>query len=94
MNTAITPKPPVGVTVKVADACRALVFEGLDLQQAAAKTGLTTRALRLALEKPGVLAYLRNWKFVTRPPALGFPRVGRTNIPLVCSNASLFPHRF
>jgi hypothetical protein len=64
MTTAIAQPKPAGVTAKVAAACQALVFDGLDLQQAAAKAGLTTRALRFALQKPGVLAHVRKQRAV------------------------------
>src|SRR6516165_3734303 len=66
MTNAIVPgsKPPAGLTPKVRAAIDALVYCGLDLDEAAKEVGLTTRALRLATEKAPVLAYLRKQRRV------------------------------
>jgi hypothetical protein len=52
-----TPKPRI--TVRVKRAVDAIVEQGMPYDQAARLVGLSTYALRLALGKPHVLAYLR-----------------------------------
>src|SRR5262245_4928474 len=47
------------VTGRLRLAIDAMVWSGLPYQQAAQKAGMTTRALRKALERPATLAYLR-----------------------------------
>jgi hypothetical protein len=59
-----TPKP--GITKRVKDAIDAIVERGIAYNEAAAESGLTTRAMRLALERPHVLAYLRQQLKVLR----------------------------
>lgn len=54
----------VSPAVKVA--CNAIVYEGKELDEAAKDAGITTRALRLALERPHVLAHLKAEKEVFR----------------------------
>ena len=50
-----TPKPRI--TKRVKDAIDAIVERGIAYNEAAAESGLTTRAMRLALERPHVLQY-------------------------------------
>jgi hypothetical protein len=59
-----TPKPRI--TKRVKDAVDAIVERGLAYDEAAAETGLTTRAMRLALERPHVLGYLKQQLKVLR----------------------------
>jgi hypothetical protein len=59
-----TPKPRI--TKRVKDAIDAIVERGIAYNEAAAESGLTTRAMRLALERPHVLAYLRQQLKVLR----------------------------
>ena len=49
--------PPLRITKRVRDAVDAMVERGLDLQGAAREANLSTRAMRLALEKAHVKAY-------------------------------------
>jgi hypothetical protein len=58
--------PPPRITKRVRDAVDAIVEQGLDYQQAARQVGLTTYALRLALAKPHVAAYLQTQLKVLR----------------------------
>src|SRR6516162_9782063 len=51
--------PPPRITKRVKDAVDAIVERGLPYDQAAAQVGLSTYALRLALGKPHVAAYLQ-----------------------------------
>ena len=59
-----TPKPRI--TKRVKDAIDAIVERGIAYNEAAAESGLTTRAMRLALERPHVLSYLRGQLKVLR----------------------------
>jgi hypothetical protein len=59
-----TPKPRI--TKRVKDAIDAIVERGIAYNEAAAESGLTTRTMRLALERPHVLAYLRQQLKVLR----------------------------
>jgi hypothetical protein len=59
-----TPKPRI--TKRVKDAIDAIVERGIAYNEAAAESGLTTRAMRLALERPHVLSYLRQQLKVLR----------------------------
>src|SRR6516164_9828392 len=59
-----TPKPRI--TRRVKDAIDAIVERGIAYNEAAAESGLTTRAMRLALERPHVLSYLRSQLKVLR----------------------------
>jgi hypothetical protein len=52
-----TPAPRI--TPRVKRAIDAVVHQGLPWDQAAHETGLTTRTMRLAFERPHVLAYYR-----------------------------------
>ena len=54
------------LTPKVRKAIQLMVWEGKHLDQAATEVGLTTRAMRLAVEKPVVLAALKREKQVLR----------------------------
>jgi hypothetical protein len=58
--------PPLRITKRVRDAVDIIVETGAEYQQAAAQVGLSTYALRLALAKPHVLAYLRGQLQVLR----------------------------
>ena len=49
--------PPLRITKRVRDAIDVMVEQGLPYADAAAEIGITTRAMRLALEKPHVRAY-------------------------------------
>jgi hypothetical protein len=51
--------PPARITPRVRDAIMLMVNEGLRYNEAAAQVGLTTEAMRLALQKPHVLAVYR-----------------------------------
>src|SRR5262249_24365778 len=59
-----TPKPRI--TKRVKDAIDAIVERGIAYNEVAAESGLTTRAMRLALERPHVLSYLRQQLKVLR----------------------------
>jgi hypothetical protein len=59
-----TPKPRI--TKRVKDAIDAIVERGIAYNEAALEVGLTTRGMRLALERPHVLAYLRQQLKVLR----------------------------
>jgi hypothetical protein len=59
-----TPKPRI--TRRVKDAIDAIVERGIAYNEAAAESGLTTRAMRLALERPHVLSYLKQQLKVLR----------------------------
>ena len=51
--------PPLRITKRVKDAINAMVIDKARWDDAAVAVGLSTRAMRLALEKPHVIAYLR-----------------------------------
>lgn len=53
------PSKPRRVTGALKDALDAIVFEGAEMDAAARRANITTRAVRLAMEKPHVLAYVR-----------------------------------
>lgn len=53
-------------TPKVRKALELMVWDGRSLHEAATEVGLTTRAMRLAIEKPAVLAALKREKQVLR----------------------------
>lgn len=57
------------VTRKLKDCLDLVVFEGLDPYEAAAKLGMTARAMRLALNRRPVVAYLRAQREVFRTTA-------------------------
>lgn len=63
---AKTASKPRQVTGKLAIACKAIVWEGQDLEVAAKAAGLTTRNLRLALERRHVIAFLKEQREVFR----------------------------
>ena len=52
-------QPPLRITRRVKAAIEAMVNSGAKLDDAAREAGMTTRALRLALQKPHVLAVYR-----------------------------------
>lgn len=54
------------LTPRVRTAIKLMVWDGKPCDRAAAEVGLTTRAMRLALEKPPVLAALKREKQVLR----------------------------
>jgi hypothetical protein len=58
--------PPLRITKRVKDAINAMVSKKQRWDDAAREVGLTTRAMRLALEKPHVIAYLRKQLDVSR----------------------------
>ena len=58
--------PPLRITKRVKDAIRAMVVDKLRWDDAAVAVGLSTRAMRLALEKPHVITYLRKQLDVSR----------------------------
>jgi hypothetical protein len=60
------PTPKAIVPPKVKRACDLMIFEGTAWQEAAAAAGLTTRQLRLHLEKPATIQYLRQQREVFR----------------------------
>jgi hypothetical protein len=55
-----------GLTPRVRSACDAMVWDGLPFDDAAVKSGLTVRAMRLALAKPAVVQYLKQQQQVLR----------------------------
>lgn len=57
---------PPKVSGKLVVALKAIAWEGMELQEAAQAAGLTTRALRYALEKRHVIAALREQREVFR----------------------------
>jgi hypothetical protein len=61
-----TASKPGRVTGKLQVACKAIAWEGQELDQAAKTAGLTTRALRLALERRHVIAFLKEQREVFR----------------------------
>lgn len=65
-KAAITKSKPLRVTGKLKSALDYLVWEGgsHDYQSAAQKAGLTTRAVRLALDRPHVKQYLQQQRHV------------------------------
>lgn len=67
-NTALArnKQPAPRITARVKAAIDYMVETGNDYQKAAAQAGLTTYALRLALDKPHVLNYLHKQKHVLR----------------------------
>lgn len=60
------PTRPPRVKGKLVEACRAIVRQGQSLDEAARTAGLTTRSVRLALEKPHVIAFLKAEREVFR----------------------------
>lgn len=60
-----TPKR-VDIRGKLRASLEAMVWEGLAYDAAARKAGLTVRAMRMALERPHVLAWLRAERVVLR----------------------------
>lgn len=64
-----TRSKPHRVTGKLADAINLMVEEGTRWDKAALKVGLTVRNMRLAIERPHVLAFLRARKQVAREAA-------------------------
>jgi hypothetical protein len=58
-------------TPRVKQAIELMVWQGMPFNQAAKEARLTVRAMRLALEKPNVLRYLRNQKQIFREAANG-----------------------
>jgi hypothetical protein len=63
---AQTASRPLRVTGKLAIACKRIVWEGEELDIAAKAAGLTTRTLRLALERPHVISWIRAQREVFR----------------------------
>jgi hypothetical protein len=61
--------PPSRVSPKIKQAIEHMVADGLPWNDAAVKVGITTRTMRLALDRPHVLAYLRQCKQVLREAA-------------------------
>jgi hypothetical protein len=58
--------PQLRITKRVKDAIRAMVVDKQRWDDAAVAVGLSTRAMRLALEKPHVITYLRKQLDVSR----------------------------
>jgi len=67
--SAPTKSRPGRVTGKLAEAITLMVEEGARWDEAAVKAGLTVRNMRLALERPHVVAFLRARKQVFREAA-------------------------
>lgn len=67
--TANEPKTPLRVKGKLHTAIELMVFEGLEMDDAAAKVGLTTFSVRRALDRPHVIAHLRARREVSRAAA-------------------------
>ena len=59
-------QPPLRITKRVKDAINAMVIDKQHWSDAARSVGLTSRHMRLALEKPHVMAYLRKQLDVSR----------------------------
>jgi hypothetical protein len=67
-----TDKPaPASISRKVREAIDAMVWRGIHFDQAAIEVGMTVRNMRLALERPAVLSYLRRQRQVMREAASG-----------------------
>jgi len=62
---------PGRVTGKLRQACDAMIYEGMQLDEAAHAIGFPIRRLRLALSRPHVLAYLRQEREVLRASMSG-----------------------
>jgi hypothetical protein len=59
-------QPKLRITPRVKAAIEAMVNNGLELDAAAREAGITTRALRLAFEKPHITAFYRSQLLVLR----------------------------
>ena len=73
MNAIVptSPTSPVDrrITQKLRDAIDLMVFDGVTYDAAALQVGLTVRNMRMALERPHVLKYLRAQKAAMREAA-------------------------
>jgi hypothetical protein len=73
MNAIVptSPTSPVDrrISQKLRDAIDLMVFDGVTYDAAALKVGLTVRNMRMALERPHVLKYLRAQKQAMREAA-------------------------
>lgn len=65
------PSRPLRVTGKLRTACDYLVHEGLHFDEAARKANLSVRAMRYALSRAHVVAYLRQQRDVLRESMCG-----------------------
>lgn len=63
---AKTRSAPRRVTGKLLVACKSIVWQGYELDRAAKHAGLTTRSLRLALERPHVITFMKTEREVFR----------------------------
>jgi hypothetical protein len=66
---SITASKPGQVTGRLKLACDLMVYSGLSWDKAALQAGLTVRSMRLAMERPHVLRYLRDNREVFRVAA-------------------------
>lgn len=69
--TTDEPNKRLKIGPKMRIAIDAIVFDGLELADAAAKANCTTRAIRKAFERAHVLAYLKRRREVLRASARG-----------------------
>lgn len=65
-NSASKPAKPLKLTPAVARAIDIMVWQGKRFNEAAQEVGLTSRAMRLALQKPHVLAHMKREMQVLR----------------------------
>jgi hypothetical protein len=74
-DQALIPSPrdvkPSDISRKVRDAIDAMIWRGIKFDEAAREVGMSVRNMRLALERPAVLSYLRRQKQVMRESASG-----------------------
>jgi len=66
---AETASKPGQVTGRLRQACDLMVYNGLSWDKAAVQAGLTVRSMRLAMERPHVLRYLKDSRQVFRVAA-------------------------
>jgi hypothetical protein len=66
---AQTASKPMRVTGKLAEAIDLMIEEGLLWDKAALQAGLTVRSMRLAMQRPHVIAYLKRRRDVFRTSA-------------------------
>jgi len=70
-RAAIDRSRPMRVTGKLKVACNLLAYEGLPFNEAAQQAGLSVHAMRLALQRPHVIAYLKAQREVLRASMSG-----------------------
>ena len=78
---------PIAWPKRVKDAIDAIVERGIAYNEAAAESGLTTRTMRLALERPHVLAYLKQQLKVLRDARGLAISIGFVQLPMLRTGA-------